>query len=445
ELRTRNSSPMQNQPNILLITCHDLGQHLGCYGVDTVNTPNLDALAQRGVRFTNSYSTSAVCSPGRGSLHTGRYPQSNGLLGLTHAPWWWRLNDDERHSAEIFGDLGYHTCLIGFHHIDPDWKRYGYHELRSPRVRADESVTAACDLINEAESFDRPFYAKVGFSEVHRPFRHGRDDSKGVFIPPWMQDTPAIREDLAEFQATIRQFDQYVGEILEALADSPIADNTLVVMTSDHGMPYPGAKWTVRKAGIEVPLILHQPGTALTGGKTFDPVISNVDVLPTLLDWIGAPIPDTMQGVSFRSVLAGDDESATPRTAAFAQYTPEMKRDNLSRSIITDRWHLIRYFDQGRTVDYPVEVVPKTFAAHEQRCKTKGARPFVQLFNLENDPYELCDVGDAPENADRVKDLSNQLLAWMRSVDDPLLHGPLKTPYYEQAMADFLADRQPDA
>ena len=430
---------MKHQPNILMITCHDLGQHLGCYGVDTVQTPNLDKLAERGVRFSNSYSTSAVCSPGRGSLHTGRYPQSNGLLGLTHAPWWWRLNADERHSAAIFGDLGYHTCLIGFHHIDPDWQRYGYHELRSPRTQAGESVTAARDLIHEAANgdLDKPFYAKVGLSEVHRPFTHGSDDSRGVWVPPYMQDTPAVREDLAAFQATIRAFDQYVGEILDELEASSIADNTLVVMTSDHGIPYPGAKWTVRKAGIEVPLILHQPGTALTGGKVFDSIISNVDVLPTLLDWIGADIPDNIQGVSFRDVLANKADEP-PRTAAFAQYTPEMKRDNLSRSVITERWHLIRYFDQGREVDYPVDVVPQTFASHEQRCKTRGARPFAQLFDLANDPYELHDIGNDPANAERVRELSAQLLDWMREVDDPLLRGPLKTPYYEKSINDFM-------
>jgi arylsulfatase A-like enzyme len=75
------------RPNILMITCHDLGQHLGCYGVESVQTDNLDRLASKGIRFTNFYSTSAVCSPGRGSLHTGRYPQSNALMGLTNPPW----------------------------------------------------------------------------------------------------------------------------------------------------------------------------------------------------------------------------------------------------------------------------------------------------------------------------------------------------------------------
>jgi N-sulfoglucosamine sulfohydrolase len=114
-----------------------------------------------------------------------------------------------------------------------------------------------------------------------------------------------------------------------------------------------------------------------------------------------------------------------------------MKRDNLSRSVITERYQLIRYFDQGRTVDYPVDVHPQTFANHQQRCKTKGTRPFHQLFNIQKDPYQLQDIGNRKENKKTVKALSKKLLAWMKKVNDPLLAGPLRTPYYDRAIADF--------
>jgi hypothetical protein len=114
-----------------------------------------------------------------------------------------------------------------------------------------------------------------------------------------------------------------------------------------------------------------------------------------------------------------------------------MKRDNLSRSVITDRYHLIRYFDQGRTVDYPVDVHPQTFANHEQRCKTRGTRPFAQLYDIQVDPFELNDIGSDPENAAIVRDLLQRLFAWMKKVDDPLLHGPLRTPYYDRSIADL--------
>lgn len=423
-------------PNIVMITCHDLGRHIGCYGVSSVHTENLDALAARGVRFANAYSTSAVCSPGRASLHTGRYPQSNGVMGLIHPPWWWRLDEGEKHTAAYLKELGYETHLIGFNHIDPDPERLGYDHLHSRQNRAAETVHAAARLFMRNPRTDRPFFAKVGFSEVHRPFNRGSDTSKGLQIPGYLQDTADIRDDLAAFQETIRFFDTKVGEILEALETSEAAENTLVIMTSDHGIPYPGAKWTVRKAGIEVPLVMYQPGTMFAGGRVLSNIVSNVDVLPTLLEHLGADTPADLQGNSFLDVLR-DESAVPPRREAFAQYTPDMKRDNLSRSIINDRYHLIRYFDQGRTVDYPVDVHPQTFAFHQQRCRTSGTRPFRQLFDIENDPYELADIGDREENSEIVHDLSAKLLAWMQSVDDPLLQGPLRTPYYDRAMDDF--------
>ena len=424
------------RPNIVLITCHDIGQHLGCYGVESVQTRNLDKLASRGVRFENCYSTSAVCSPGRGSLHTGRYPQSNGLLGLTHAPWWWKLNGTERHTAEILKDLGYETHLIGFNHVG-DAERLGYEHIPPTECQAPRTVDATREVFRTVGEKQRPFFVKVGFTEVHRHFTHGSDTAQGVFVPPWLQDTEDMRNDLAAFQATIKYFDERVGEILDALACSDVAENTLVIMTSDHGIPYPGAKWTVRKAGIEVPLILYQPGTVFTGGRIFPEVMSNVDVLPTLLDYLEGDIPENMQGCSFMPLLDGTTNTA-PRTEAFAQYTPEMKRDNVSRSVITDRYHLIRYFSAGRAVEYPVDVHPQTFANHEQRCKTKwGARPFVQLFDIENDPYELEDIGSDQEHAAVVTELSSRLLTWMEEVNDPLLEGPLRTPYYDRAMTDL--------
>ncbi len=125
----------------------------------------------------------------------------------------------------------------------------------------------------------------------------------------------------------------------------------------------------------------------------------------------------------------------------FAQYTPDMKRDNLSRCVLTERYHLIRYFDQGRTVAYPVDVDPVEFAGHRERARTAGTRPFYQLFDIRNDPYELNDIGSKEENAEIVNDLSARLLAWMREVNDSLLEGPLRTPYYDRAMKDLLSTK----
>ncbi len=427
-----------NRPNIIMIVPHDLGQHLGCYGVEEVRTPNIDRLAKRGIRFSNIYSTSGVCTPGRASLHTGRYPQSNGLMGLSHAPWWWKLDEDERHTASYLNELGYDTYLVGLSHLGESPSRLGYDHRHGSR-KIEETVKATRTLINSRAPDDSPFFAKVGFFEVHRGFEYGSDRKNGVYVPPWLAGTETMKNDLAKFQAEIHYMDKKVGKILDTLADSEISENTLVIFTAEHGIPYPGAKWTARKAGLEVPLIMYQPGTPFSGGTVHEQLMSNVDVLPTLLDYLGADVPDRIQGTSFEQVVRGETEKS-PRKYAFGQYTRDMKRDNESRTVITRDHQLIWYASQGRSVDYPVSVDPVRFAGHRERAKTKNRhRPFFQLFDLKEDPAELNEI--ASERPAVINRLKLKLRDWMKRVDDPLLDGPMPKPYYERAQDRLLKDR----
>ena len=427
----------ERKPNIILITAHDLGQHLDCYGVSSIRSPNIDKLAKKGIRFQNFYSTSAVCTPGRGSLLTGRYPQSNGLMGLTHAPWWWSFNEDEVHMAEWLKRNGYDTYLVGLQHVTQgSIKELGYQEHLSPNRKAEETVAASIELIENRKGQEKPFFAKIGFTEVHRSFDEGKDTRKGVFVPPYLENTEKMKSDLSEFQGTINYLDNMVGIFLDVFYDSEIVENTLIVFTSEHGIPYPGAKWCIRKAGIEIPLIMYRPNTVFEGGRVVNEVMSNVDVLPTILDHANIDIPDRIEGVSFYGFLMGNTNKA-PRKAAFSQYMPDMKRDNLSRSIITKQYHLIRYFSQGIAVDYPVNVDLVEFAAHRERTATKGTRPFYQLYDIKEDPYELNDIGSDPKMKAKAEKLSGKLLNWMKKVNDPILEGPFRSPYYDRAIEDL--------
>ncbi|MEI6276980.1 MAG: sulfatase [Prolixibacteraceae bacterium] len=428
-------SANQPSPNILVITCHDLGQNLNCYGVKTVNSPNLDLLASKGVMFRNFYSTSCVCSPGRGSLFTGRYPQSNGLMGLTHAPWWWKLNDNEKHIAELLKARGYSTTLIGFTHVGEPG-RLGFENHLSANNNAKETVSEAINFFKKSRNEDNPFFLKIGFSEVHDPYRQNADSTKGINVPGFLTGTSEIRRELAKFQGEIRFLDECVGKIMDAIAASEVAKNTIIVFTSDHGMGFPGAKWTTRKAGVEVPFIIYQPESIFSGGKIFNEIMSNVDVLPTFFEYAGFTIPKNIEGVSFKKLISGETK-IQPRKSAFAQFTPDMKRDNQSRTIISGKFQLIWYFDAGRTVAYPLSISPSRFSAHVERENTTASRPFYELYNTENDPFELANIGMKEEYAGKVKELSKELLSWMKSVKDPLLKGPVVTPYYEKSRSEL--------
>jgi len=342
---------MSARANILMMTCHDLGQHLGCYGVETVHSGSIDRLAREGCRFENYFATAAVCSPSRGCILTGRYPQTNGLMGLTHTPWLWSLKPGERHLASLLSEAGYHTTLVGFQHVTRDDPHtLGYQDVVEAGRLAPEKASSAVEILQHQKPTDAPFFLKVGFHEVHRRFDTGGvqpDSEKGVHVPPYLADTEVTRNDLAGLQGAIKFMDAGVGEILSGLEQSGLAEHTLVIFTSDHGIPYSGAKWSLFDPGLETPLIVRWPGGGLVGGTVHHQLMSNVDFLPTLLDLVGAPIPQNVQGVSAAAILRGESE-APIRDAVFAEHVSQPLRDNTSRSVRTDRYKLIRYFEKRR-------------------------------------------------------------------------------------------------
>lgn len=418
----------ERRPNVVLITSHDLGQHLGCYGVEAVDTPNLDDLAASGVQFENAVASSPVCSPSRGSLLTGRYPQSNGLLGLTHSPWWWRLGDDEATLPQLLGEEGYETHLTGLQHVAPDPGRLEFDHLHSLERDAEETAAAAGEIF--ADAGDEPIYAQFGFFETHRPLDREPADEDGVYVPSYLRETEEMRADLARFQAEVEALDERVGELLAGLEECGVREETIVVFAVDHGVPYPGAKWWCRDPGVEISLLMDGPGPGFEASAPVEPVISNVDVLPTLFDALDLPVPDRVEGVSFYDYLTGAAEDP-PREAAFTQYT---SAGSESRGVVTADHTLVRNFGAGRTVDYPVDVDPTS------RGPSQGSaaepRPYAQLYDRTDDPYNVDDIaGDEP---DTVSALSSRVRAWMARVDDPLLRGGVRYPYGERATRDLL-------
>lgn len=433
--------------NILLIIAHDLGQHISPYGVKTVHTPNLECMATQGTLFERSYCASPGCSPSRAAIFTGRYPHSNGVMGLTHADFLWRLNEGEKHLAQLLKDNGYDTCLLGNWHENNRIDNVGYQTtvIRNGKilelcgdVTRNETHPDALDLAERAAFYfekrkdsDKPFFLYTGIFEPHRPFDFKGckpDAEKGVWIPPYIpQETSeqkiAAEEEFSAMQGCIRRMDEAVGRMLDSLKKHGLKDDTLVLFTSDHGIAMPRAKCSLYDPGIETSLMLW--GGGVPEGVRHDGLISNIDYFPTLLEWVGIPVPANVQGRSFYPVIEG--ESYFSAGEIFAEKTYHRDYDPI-RCIRTERYKYIINFELNIAYDAPSDIQQGAIYRTSVE-RFMGLRPRLELYDLKADPQEKDNrVGDSAL-ASIERNLHAKLIGWMKETHDPLLKGPIRSIY----------------
>lgn len=435
-----------NRANVLVLHAHDLGRFLHCYGIPTVTTPHLDRLAAAGVRFDNAFATAPQCSPARASLFTGRYPQQNGVLGLTHSYFGWDLHPDEKHLAQLLGEHGYRTGLLGVHHesrVREDaavGARLGFDHIATGGT-APTVARRAIEQLEEYASDDRPFYLQVGFTEPHR-LRSSRDpegvmgflgehvepdDSHGVTVPPYIVDDAPARAEVAELQGAVRLVDESVGAVLTALAETGLAENTLVLFTTDHGIALPRAKCSLYDPGIEVALLISAPFRPGWRARTVADAVSHIDVLPTILELLGLPAPANLAGSSLAPLV--DHPSPTLRQRIFAQLTYHTYYDP-SRCIRDGRYKLIANFSAApRFMDPTQSWKPRCTPVALDGPAVLRNSP-LELYDLAADPLELTNLADDPDRAGVRAELLDALASWMREIDDPLRRGPIPEPQY---------------
>ncbi len=425
---------MELRPRIvMLITCHDLGRHLGCYGVETVRTPALDGLAAEGVLFEQAYCISPACSPSRSTLATGRYPHNNGVMGLTHGSFAWDLHPSERHAAQLFGSAGFETHLFGLQHVSPQSERLGFDHVHGRARGRDVSERVAAFLGGPRP--ETPLYIEVNLEEPHRPYNQGGvepDEALGVWVPPYLPDVPEAREEMAAAQGAIREADTAVGRMLAALEGTGLAPSTLLMFTTDHGLAMPRAKCTLYDPGIGVALLTRWPEAGIGGGRMISNLVSNLDVLPTLLDAAGVPVPENVQGRSFLPLLRGEEPYET-RDAVYAEKTYHSYYDPM-RTIRTPTHKYIRNFESSFLVEIPGDIAAGgVFRADPSRYQG-STHPSVELYDLHADPDEQHNLAGEPAYAELERELDARLWAWMEETNDPLLGGPVPSPAYRRAM-----------
>lgn len=271
-----------------------------------------------------------------------------------------------------------------------------------------------------------PFFVSLGLFNTHRPFpRAGAAvDPNHVLLPPMLHDTPENRSDMADFIQSVLVVDACVGKVLRALAESGRDRDTVVIFTTDHGIPFPEAKSALYDAGTGVSLILRYPGNPLAG-RAVDALVSQIDLFPTLCDLAGIEKPGWLQGRSLLPILRG--ERAEVREELFSEVTFHSAYEPM-RCIRTRRYKLIvRFDDHGRCVPANIDDCPAKAFLIEHGYLAEH-REQELLFDLFLDPLERVNrIGDAAYGA-VYQDLRRRLSEWMRQTEDPLLAGRVPKP-----------------
>ena len=430
---------VHRHPNVLMIVCHDLGHHVGCLGAG-VETPAIDELAADGVLFDHYLCSAAQCSPSRGSIMTGLYPHRNGLMGLAHIGW--GLNDDVRCLPHYLSDIGYQTHLFGLQHESGRAERLGYQHIHPAGGKALEVAPAVAQFVREhaASSHRPPFYLNAGFFEPHRPYQqegYRSDDPAEVGLLPWLPDRPGIRQDIADLNGLVHAVDEAVGLIAGALSETGLDRDTLLIFTTDHGLAMPRAKGTCYEPGLRTVLIARLAGR-FDGGRRDRALLSNCDLMPTILDLAGAPPVAGLDGRSFLGLLDGGEYE--PRDSVFSEMTWHDKY-NPMRSIRTTRSKYIRNFGDRPLVYLPLDVY-QGLAGREMRDEYYGSRrPEEELYDLKADPWERRNLADDPAQADTLADLRSRVERWMAETHDPLLRGDIPpTPEQVTRIAEWGED-----
>jgi N-sulfoglucosamine sulfohydrolase len=430
-----------SRPNVLWISTHDINPHLGCYagvwpGAEQASTPRLDALAADGVRFDRAFSAAPVCAPSRSAIMTGCFPPAIGTMHMrtraTPPP-------EVRLLPQYFREAGYWTGNTSFTDFqvdvpDPVYDALGDHAHW--RLR---------------EDLDQPFFMAFHSLITHESQLYLSDEEfarrtpdagpvETVEVPPYHPDTEVFRRSWRRYLQLVGQMDHWVGTILDQLEEDGLAENTIVVFWSDHGLGMPRGKRWASELGFREPLIIRWPAR-VAGGLVRDDPVALMDLAPTMLAMCGLDVPEHMHG----HVLLGADGASRERPEYVVSARDRMgEQEDASRSIRDRRFRYTRHLHPDRSpmghCEYPDHLdtwaeLRRLFAqeAHQQlafgeppsiltdlqRSVVAAHKPAAaELYDVEADPHEEHNLAGRPEYADVLERLSTALDGWLAEVGD---------------------------
>lgn len=442
-------SAAQDRPNILWLSIEDISPHLGCYGDPDAITPTVDALAAKGLRYANAFTVAPVCAPNRSAIITGMYQMSIGSHHMrsggegengSKKP---KLPDDYKPFPMYLREAGYYAT---------NSSKEDYNFVYDGQIWDASNNDAHW---SNRPTKDTPFFAVFNFGDTHEGSVHSnpeayakktarltaeqRRDPDKIHVPPYHPDTPIVRRQWANVHELITAMDYWVADHLQALEDAGVADNTIVIVWSDHGTGLPRHKRYIYDSGIHVPLIVCVPEKwqklyKVKPGTVMEDLVSSVDFAPTMLNMLGLDIPAYMQGQPF----LGPDRPA-PRTYVFGGRDRMDERRDMIRYVRSDRFKLIanympeqpylQYFNTGQQSPVQQEL-DRLEAAGQLPPGTEWAardtKPQLEFYDMLNDPNEtynlLNDFGMSVMEFDHFEqyreDMFAALLQWQDQIND---------------------------
>lgn len=417
-------------PNILWITCEDMSPRLGCYGDNTVPTPNIDRLASQGVRYTNAFGTYGVCAPNRHTLIMGMYPTSTGAMAMRT----WRRTSALRliKDPKLLAIPTYEATPPPEAKCFTEYLRAaGYYCTNNSKTdyQFQTPVTAWDQSSSKAHWRDRPDSGQPFFAVFNNTITHESKtfkktspsvvDPSKVKLPAYYPDTPKVRQALAWHYDNIHVMDKWVGKLLKELEEDGLSDNTIVFFYSDHGDGLPRMKRWVYDSGLRVPLLIRWPDRR-DAGRVTDRLVSFVDFAPTVLSLTGIDIPDYMEGQAFLG-----PQAAAPRKYIFGfrdrmDPAPETiravrdKRYKYVRNYRTDLPYIgfIPYRDQApimQDIKRLVEAGERWDNSWQFFDQTK---PEEELYDCQSDPDEVHNLAGNPKYAEKLAELRSAHEVW---------------------------------
>jgi N-sulfoglucosamine sulfohydrolase len=438
-------------PNILIITVDDMSaDSVGSYDCPVRDTtPNIDALAASGLRFSHAHVQVGNCMPSRNVMWSGRYPHNNGVEGFYQVK-----NATHPHLVDLMQQAGYFTAIrhkvshsTPFHpyHWDlvldvlPDGTKAHVKDAASYGVSTTRGIQAAkdagkpfCLLINIADPH-KPFYAQGRSGETipdpHKPSKVFTPEE--MVVPGFLFKDPVVYKELSHYYSSVRRADDGVGHVLEALNASGKADDTLVMFLSDHGMALPFAKTQVYHHSTHTPLIVRWPGVTSAGTKDEKHMVSAVDFIPTLLDVIAADHPPGIDGRSFAALFKG--ETQTGRDFIIKEYNENAggSRDPMRAVQTKELLYIFNPWSNGERVMATATSGTPTYRRMAELAKSDAAiaarhdlyqhRVPEELYDVRKDPNCLVNLIESPKHQKPLNEIRKQLESWMVNTNDHML------------------------